>query len=41
MNGRRTVKDEKWDRSFDKVNQTFGKSGERVLGFAKCHLPKQ
>jgi sodium/potassium-transporting ATPase subunit alpha len=25
--------------SFDEINASFGKQGERVLGFAKCHLP--
>lgn len=33
-------KNEQWEMDFDKVNASFGKSGERVLGFAKYHLPK-
>jgi len=29
-----------WRRKFEKVNRTFGEGGERVLGFAKLHLPR-
>ena len=29
-----------WKESFRKANEKFGKNGERVLGFAKAHLPK-
>ncbi|EAR95708.2 Na,H/K antiporter P-type ATPase alpha subunit family protein (macronuclear) [Tetrahymena thermophila SB210] len=29
-----------WEKKFASVNKTFGKNGERVLGFAKCHLPR-
>jgi len=32
--------DEHWKREFAKVNRVFGDGGERVLGFAKMHLPK-
>mgnify|MGYP000848321779 CR=1 FL=1 len=31
--------DEKWITELEKINLTFGKNGERVLGFAKYHLP--
>lgn len=41
MNGLKQQKDEDWEKSFSKVNEEFGKQGERVLGFAKCHLPKE
>ena len=29
-----------WKQKFDEVNRGFGSRGERVLGFAKVHLPK-
>jgi sodium/potassium-transporting ATPase subunit alpha len=38
--GKIVNKDEKWEKSFEDVNASFGKEGERVLGFAKLHLPK-
>ena len=28
------------NKKFDDINLAFGKNGERVLGFAKLHLPK-
>jgi sodium/potassium-transporting ATPase subunit alpha len=33
-------KDEGWDELFKEANNRFGKGGERVLGFAKLHLPR-
>lgn len=33
-------KNAEWEKKFASVNKTFGKNGERVLGFAKCHLPR-
>jgi len=33
-------KDESWEQAYDVVNLSFGKNGERVLGFSKSHLPK-
>lgn len=30
-----------WNRKFEEANSSFGKNGERVLGFAKYHLPKE
>jgi sodium/potassium-transporting ATPase subunit alpha len=32
--------DEHWKKEFARVNRIFGDGGERVLGFAKMHLPK-
>jgi len=29
-----------WEELFQKANKSFGRNGERVLGFAKLHLPK-
>lgn len=29
-----------WEDNFQRTNKGFGKNGERVLGFAKLHLPK-
>lgn len=29
-----------WKQKFEEVNLKFGNGGERVLGFAKLHLPK-
>ena len=40
MNGEPVPKDESWEKSYEDVNLSFGKQGERVLGFAKCVLPK-
>ncbi|CAK59780.1 unnamed protein product (macronuclear) [Paramecium tetraurelia] len=34
-------KDEEWEKSFEQINEQFGRQGERVLGFAKLHLPKE
>jgi len=31
---------EHWQKEFQRVNRVFGEGGERVLGFAKLHLPK-
>ncbi|CAD8101580.1 unnamed protein product [Paramecium primaurelia] len=39
--GKIETKDEKWEKSFDQINEQFGRQGERVLGFAKLHLPKE
>jgi sodium/potassium-transporting ATPase subunit alpha len=38
--GQPVPKTEEWEKKFLEANATFGKNGERVLGFAKCHLPK-
>ena len=38
--GRPVPKTPVWEHSFLEANNTFGKNGERVLGFAKLHLPK-
>jgi sodium/potassium-transporting ATPase subunit alpha len=38
--GQPVPRTEQWDQKFLSANATFGKNGERVLGFAKCHLPK-
>ena len=35
------IKDSNWNKRFDTINEKFGKNGERVLGFAKLHLPKE
>lgn len=32
--------DEYWQKEFQRVNRIFGEGGERVLGFAKMHLPR-
>lgn len=32
--------DAEWRKKFAEVNLKFGNGGERVLGFAKMHLPK-
>ena len=32
--------DDHWRKQFQQVNRKFGEGGERVLGFAKLHLPK-
>ena len=29
-----------WEQKFQQANKSFGSNGERVLGFAKLHLPK-
>ncbi|KAL4472719.1 hypothetical protein ABPG74_018668 [Tetrahymena malaccensis] len=34
-------KTQEWEKKFQQVNKNFGKNGERVLGFAKFHLPRQ
>ncbi|KAM3146830.1 hypothetical protein pb186bvf_000984 [Paramecium bursaria] len=33
-------KDRSWDSKFNQINLQYGKNGERVLGFAKLHLPR-
>ncbi len=38
--GKAVLKDQSWENKFNQANEEFGKNGERVLGFAKCHLPK-
>lgn len=38
-NGVPVPKDESWNQRFKQANENFGKNGERVLGFAKLHLP--
>ncbi|CAD8084939.1 unnamed protein product [Paramecium sonneborni] len=38
--GNEEQKDENWEKAFKSINKSFGKNGERVLGFAKVHLPK-
>jgi sodium/potassium-transporting ATPase subunit alpha len=38
--GKMEEKNEEWNKKFEKINEQFGKNGERVLGFAKLHLPK-
>jgi sodium/potassium-transporting ATPase subunit alpha len=40
VNGEPTPITEEWKQKFDEVNKGFGSRGERVLGFAKYHLPK-
>jgi len=40
INGQLQEIDESWNKTFDNINIEFGKKGERVLGFAKFHLPK-
>lgn len=32
--------DENWNDEFDIINGRFGRSGERVLGFARLDLPR-
>lgn len=39
--GRLTPIDASINKKFDEVNLSFGKNGERVLGFAKLHLLKE
>ncbi|KAL4483686.1 hypothetical protein ABPG73_002428 [Tetrahymena malaccensis] len=39
VNGRPSQLNEVWQKKFKAVNLTFGKGGERVLGFAKLSLP--
>ena len=34
-------RDKNWESKFSEANKVFGKNGERVLGFAKFHLPKE
>ncbi|KAL4461657.1 hypothetical protein ABPG72_007592 [Tetrahymena utriculariae] len=34
-------KTQEWEKNFQQVNKSFGKNGERVLGFAKFHLPRE
>ncbi|KAL4509385.1 hypothetical protein ABPG72_018316 [Tetrahymena utriculariae] len=38
VNGKPQNIDQTWQKKFKAVNLTFGKGGERVLGFAKLHL---
>lgn len=40
VSGKAVPKDKDWDTNFEDANFKFGKNGERVLGFAKYHLPK-
>jgi sodium/potassium-transporting ATPase subunit alpha len=40
IDGKAVPIDEKWQAEFKKVNRFFGDGGERVLGFAKLHLPR-
>ncbi|CAD8072686.1 unnamed protein product [Paramecium sonneborni] len=40
VEGRNQPIDEQITQKFKQVNLTFGKGGERVLGFAKLHLPR-
>jgi sodium/potassium-transporting ATPase subunit alpha len=39
--GETVEKTEEWEEKFNEANMSFGKNGERVLGFAKYHLPKE
>ncbi|KAL4511030.1 hypothetical protein ABPG73_008108 [Tetrahymena malaccensis] len=42
LEGENTVqKTQEWEKKFLQVNKNFGKNGERVLGFAKIHLPRE
>ena len=41
IRGNQEVKDQRWEDAFNQINSFCGKNGERVLGFAKLHLPKQ
>lgn len=34
-------KSAEWEKKFASANKEFGKKGERVLGFAKFHLPRE
>jgi len=34
------MKNNVWEKKFADANKIFGKNGERVLGFAKFHLPR-
>lgn len=38
--GKPVPKTAEWNHKFEQANASFGKNGERVLGFAKYHLPK-
>lgn len=40
VEGRNQPIDEQITQKFKSVNVSFGKGGERVLGFAKLHLPR-
>jgi sodium/potassium-transporting ATPase subunit alpha len=40
VGGKPVLKTPEWDQKFEEANSKFGKNGERVLGFAKYHLPK-
>lgn len=39
IDGKAVPKDEHWEEVFNQRNEEFGNRGERVLGFAKLHLP--
>ena len=39
VNGKSVPIDSEWQKKFADVNKQFGNGGERVLGFAKLHLP--
>lgn len=38
--GRPVPKTADWEKKFLSANDSFGRNGERVLGFSKLHLPK-
>jgi len=40
VEGRNKEIDKEVERQFASVNEGFANNGERVLGFAKLHLPK-
>ena len=40
INGKKQEINEKWHQEFKTANLIFGKGGERVLGFARLHLPR-
>jgi sodium/potassium-transporting ATPase subunit alpha len=40
VEGRNKPIDDEVTKNFKNINLIFGKNGERVLGFAKLHLPK-
>ncbi|KAL4511036.1 hypothetical protein ABPG73_008114 [Tetrahymena malaccensis] len=42
QNGKKEeIINDEWDIKFEKANKKFGKSGERVIGFAKLNLPRE
>lgn len=40
INGNTEKRTSDWSEEFEQINRSFGGQGERVLGFAKHHLPK-